>query len=187
MKTQILILLLSASSIVSFASNPDILTEKAKMLTLITSAWKSEKVNVQIKDFTGSVILDETVKNGNKVRRYNLKNLPNGNYTLEMSNELKITVQEFEILGSQVILSNTLETEYKPVINLFENHIDLNLMTLGKEASLKILDETNNVLLTEKLAGPVVSKRYDFSKLSSGDYAVIVEINGRSYTKSVVK
>ena len=96
MKTQILILIVSALTLSVFASgNPTMMAEKSKSLVVETSLWKSDKVNIQIKEASGVTILDETVKNTKNLRKYNLKNLPEGNYTLEISNDLKITTQVF--------------------------------------------------------------------------------------------
>ncbi|MBK9733837.1 MAG: hypothetical protein IPO92_02235 [Saprospiraceae bacterium] len=188
MKTQILIFLVSLFTVGGFAaSNPAILTDKAKMLLIQTGQWNSEKVNVQIKDESGTLVLDETVKNAKSARRYNLKNLPNGMYTLEMSNELKITVQNFKIDGSEVLVSNEVKTSFKPVINWNNKNLDVNLLTLGKQASLNIYDDSNNIIFSEILDDNVVNKRYNISKLSSGDYTVNMIVDGRSYYKTITK
>lgn len=188
MKNQIVIFLVSFCSLAGFtASNPNILTDKAKMLLIQTEQWKSEKVNVQIKDESGNLVLDESVKNVKSARRYNLKNLPNGIYTLEMSNTLKITIQNFEIVGTEVLVSKEVKTTFKPVINWNNKNLDINLLTLGKKASLNIYDDSNNIIFSENLNENVVNKRYNISKLSSGDYTVNMIVDGRSYYKSITK
>jgi len=188
MKTQILILLISVSSLSAFATgNPTVSSEKTKSLVVETSLWKSEKINIQIKEASGVVILDEKVKNTKNLRKYNLKNLPDGNYTLEVSNELKITTQEFTIGSNEVILSNDINTVYKPVIIWRDNSFDVNLMTLGNKAFINIQDKDNNIVFAENLETPAVHKRYDISALAAGEYTVTVAMNGRSFVSSNTK
>lgn len=188
MKTQILILIVSVLSLSAFASgNPTVLTEKSKSLVVETSLWKSDKVNIQIKEASGVVILDETVKNTKNLRKYNLKNLPEGQYSLEVSNEMKITLQEFSIISNKVILSSEIKTIYKPVIIWNNNGFDVNLMTLGNTAFINIQDKDNNIVFAEKLVTPAVHKRYDISSLASGEYTVTVAMNGRSFVSSNTK
>lgn len=185
MKTQILILIFSALTFSVFASgNPTEIAEKSKSLVVETSLWKSDKVNIQIKEASGVSILDETVKNTKSLRKYNLKNLPEGNYTLEISNELKITTQEFSINSSNVILSKEIKTVYKPVIIWNNDGFDVNLMTLGNTAFINIQDRDNNIVFAEKLETPAVHKRYDISSLASGEYTVTVAMNGRSFVST---
>ena len=188
MKTQILILIVSVFSLSVFASgNSTIDAEKSKSLVVETSLWKSDKVNIQIKEASGVVILDETVKNTKNLRRYNLKNLPEGVYTLELSNDLKITTQEFTINAKSVVLSTEIKTVYKPVIIWNEAGFDVNLMTLGNTAFINIQDKDNNIVFAEKLVTPAVHKRYDISALTSGEYTVTVAMNGRSFVSTSTK
>lgn len=188
MKTQILILIVSVFSLSVFASgNSTIDAEKSKSLVVETSLWKSDKVNIQIKEASGVVILDETVKNTKNLRKYNLKNLPEGVYTLELSNDLKITTQEFTINAKSVVLSTEIKTVYKPVVIWNEAGFDVNLMTLGNTAFINIQDKDNNIVFAEKLVTPAVHKRYDISALASGEYTVTVAMNGRSFVSTSTK
>jgi len=185
MKTQILILMVSAFSLTAFANgNPAMNAEKSKSLLVETSLWKSDKINIQIKEASGVVILDETVKNTKNLRKYNLKNLPEGTYSLEISNELKITTQEFTIYDNGVLLSSDVKTVYKPVVIWNNEGFDVNLMTLGNTAFINIQDKDNNIVFAEKLVTPAVHKRYDISSLASGEYTVTVAMNGRSFVST---
>jgi len=188
MKTQIFLILFSILSSAIFAgSNPSILVERAKTLVVNTSGWKSDKVNVQIKEASGTIIMDEVVSNLKNSRSYNLKNLPSGSYTVEISNELKLTVQSFEIEGNFVKTSNDIATLYKPVVNWNNNHLDINLLTLGAKVELNINDDQSNTIFEKKFDTPTVHKRYDFSKLEAGRYTVNIYYAGRTFSKSFTK
>jgi hypothetical protein len=188
MKTQIFVILLSIfSSAIFAASNPSVLVERAKTLVINTSSWKSEKVNVQIKEASGTIIMDEVVSNLKNSRSYNLKNLPSGQYSIEVSNDLKLTIQSFEIEGNFVKTSNDITTIYKPVVNWNDNHLDINLLTLGQKVALNITDAEGNTIITKKFDTPTVHKRYDFSKLEAGTYGVNISFGGRSFNKTFTK
>ncbi len=185
MKTQILLFFISMLSITAIhAGNPIATTEKTKSLVIETALWKSDQISVQIKEATGVVILDETVKNSKGLRKYNLKNLPDGQYTLEVSNALKITTQDFTIESNSVQLSDVINTVYKPVIIWNESKLDINLLTLGNKALINIIDKDNNIVFAENLETPAVHKRYDLSGLADGEYTVTVAMNGRSFVST---
>jgi hypothetical protein len=188
MKTQILILVFSVFSLAAFATgNPSARAEKSKSLIVETAHWKSEKLNVQIKEASGVVILDETLKNNKNIRKYNLKNLPEGKYTIEVSNDQKIMTQEFAIESNELVLSQEIRTEYKPMVIVNKNIVDVNLLTLGNKAFINLVDRDNNIVFAENLETPAVHKRYDLSSLASGDYTLSVAMNGRSYTTNFSK
>lgn len=188
MKTQLFILIFSIASLSVFASgNPSVYAEKNKSLIIQTNTWKSAKVNVQIKEATGVTILEETLISAKAGRKYNLKNLPDGQYTLEMSDDLRITTQNFYISNNEVVVANDINTIYKPFILTGDNNVDVNLMTLGKSALLNISDKDNNIVFAQKLEATAVHKRFDVSSLASGSYTVNIAMNGRSFTHEFTK
>lgn len=188
MKTQLFILVFSIFSLsLSALGNPSVFAEKNKSLIVQTNTWKSTKVNVQIKEASGVTILEETIKSAKVGRKYNLKNLPDGVYTLEMSDDLKITSQDFYINNNEVVLSSDINTIYKPFILVGKNNVDVNLMTLGQSALLNITDKENNIVFAQKLDTTAVHKRFDVSSLEGGTYSVNIAMNGRSFTQEFTK
>ncbi|MBK8515299.1 MAG: hypothetical protein IPL55_03120 [Saprospiraceae bacterium] len=182
MKTPFIILLFSVLTMsISARTGLESVIENSKSLFIQTSEWKSENIRIQIIEQRGEVILDETVKTSTGIRKYNLKNLPVGDYTLEVSDDLKISTRKFEILSKNVILSGDNEIFYKPIVFWNSKIMDLNLLNLGHSAEVTIIDENNNVVLTQDFKTPVVHKRYDISLLPRGPYNVNVSSNGRSY------
>jgi hypothetical protein len=188
MKTQLFILIFSIASLSVFASgNPAVSAEKNKSLVILTNLWKSANVHVQIKEATGAIILEETLKTNKVGKRYNLKNLPDGQYTIEMFDDLRITSQNFYIKNHEVVVSNDVNTIYKPFIVTGENNLDVNLMTLGKSALLNISDKDNNIVFTEKLNTTAVHKRFDTTALAAGNYTLSIALNGRSFVHDFTK
>ncbi len=162
-------------------AKPVSVIKNAKSLIVETSGWKSEKVLVQIKDLSGAIILDEIILKSASARKYNLINLPDGQYSIEMSSDLKITTRNFEVNGKEINLSTDIQTIYKPVVIWTDQTLDINLLTLGKRAVINIVDGRNNTILSQKHNTSALHKRYNISALPEGDYTVNVEMNGRSF------
>ena len=187
MKTSLILFIFTLTSFGLQANNtPNTDLSKAKSLTIETHTWKASSIVVKIRQADGTVILEETVKTGN-LRKYNLKNLPAGDYVLEMSDKFRITEQSFSIKQEAVQLATDVATTFKPVIANKNNSVDVNLMTQGKEAFVSIFDTKGETLFEEKCERTSVHRRYDISRLPAGEYTVFVQLGGRSFTEKVQK
>lgn len=169
------------------SANPVIWIGGEKILEVTTSEWKSELINIQIKEESGAIVLEENIYNHKESRKYNLKNLPDGEYTVEVANKYKISTLSFSISGNDLVISTDSITAYKPIFIINHESIDLNLMTLGNKVVITIVNERNEVVFSEKLTTPSVNKRYDLRNLSKGQYSIVVFSNGRSYQQTLVK
>ncbi len=188
MKTQILILMMTVLTLSTNVNAKAVsVIKNAKSLIVETSGWKSKNVKVQIKEFSGNIILDEILTKSSGSRKYNLVNLPDGQYSIELSSDLKITVRNFEVNGTQVNLSPEMQTIFKPVLNWTGKTLDINLLTMGTSTTISILDEKGNTVLSQTNQNPAIHKRFNIAALPAGDYSVNIETNGRyfdfNYTK----
>ncbi|MBK8347421.1 MAG: hypothetical protein IPL08_07270 [Saprospiraceae bacterium] len=183
MKTQILILFFSLLTLgVNAEGNPIMKATSTKSLVINPSLWKSSHVNVTIREeISGNILLNEKVGTHQNMRSYNLKNLSDGAYTLELSDALKIQSQTFIIQSDVLSLSKDITTEYKPVNTWDGKCMNLNFLTLGRETTLSIEDKDNNVVFAEKFKASAIHKRYDLRKLTSGVYTVTVKSGNRTY------
>jgi hypothetical protein len=188
MKTQFIILLFSVLTLNVFATGvPSIAFANNKAIIIKSNDWKSKTVDVEIKEATGTVILSETLNIRKSDRKYNLKNLPDGQYTIEIADDLKILKQQFFINKSEVVMSEEVETTYKPFIIHNGNNLDVNLMTLGNPAFINIIDNNNNIVYADKQDTSAVHKRYDISSLTEGTYTITVGVKGKSFSKDFTK
>lgn len=187
MKTSFILFIFALASFsIQANNNPSSDLSKAKTLTVETQTWKASSIIVKIRQVDGTIILEETVKTGN-LRKYNLKNLPAGDYILELSDKFRITEQSFMIKQEAVQLAANVSTTYKPVIAHKNNSVDVNLMTQGKNAYVSIFDTKGETLFEEKCESTSVHRRYDISRLPSGEYTVIVQVGDRTFTEKVQK
>lgn len=182
MKTPFFILIFTVMMFhVGAVSDVSYTIENNKTLTVETFTWKSSQLKIQIKDAFGTIILEENPSNTSRYRKYNLKNLPDGNYTLEMSNELRISSKPFVINGNNVMLSPDHKTIYKPVVFWQKDYLDVNLLALGSESTLKIYNDKGETVYSQVLNTPAVHKRYNISQLPKGAYTVSVGVNERHF------
>lgn len=186
MKTNFFILLFLVLGCSAFANGtPTVLSVDSKTLVVDTKEWKSEKVHIQIKEASGAVIFEETVLNKKNQRKYNLKKLPRGLYSIEIENKLKIAVQSFEVSYDDITVSSEIDYVYKPVVIVHDDFMDVNLLTQGYNALINILDASNNIVFSERITDPVVHTRYNVASLESGEYSVQVALDGRSFVQKI--
>jgi hypothetical protein len=186
MKTNLIAVLLLSFASVSFASDmPIVSNEKSKTLTVTTQSWKGGTLEIMIKDVNGDVIHSETIKNEKIARSYDVRQLPQGHYTIEMSNGIKTTKQNFEIYASEVFLNKDIETIFNPVVVIKENSVDVN--SFAPKTRVTITDFANNVILSETITTSTVHKRYNTTNLPTGEYVVNVESNGKFTSRNFVK
>jgi len=188
MKTQLFVFLFSFLSMGIFANSNPVFTKVGdKSITIKTGNWKSDAVNVIIKDADGATILSENLNTDKTGRVYNLKNLPAGIYSIEMSDDLRITTQAFTLNKDAVVMDKAVETLYKPVFASSDNTVDLNLMNLGNNVSIKITDRQNNTYLDQKEHETSINKRFDVSSLPAGIYTMSINMDGRTFSHDFTK
>lgn len=169
------------------AGNPTATIEGTRTLVVNFTGWKAPKVHVEITAASGDVVLKEDVRPSATVRKYNLKNLPEGSYTLIVNDDLRVSAQPFEIDREGVVLSLETETTYKPVINNDSDYLDFNLFAKGNPVNITILDAENNVLFREAYRSAAIHKRFDISSFRKGRYTFFCEMGGKQYFKEFVK
>lgn len=187
MKTHLFILIFSVFSSAIFANGITKFNETPKSIIVSTSEWKAHQVNVLIKENNGGTVYNEVLSTSKTDRKFNLKGMAKGTYTLEISDELKITSQQFTISDSDVVVDSAVNTIYKPVVVSKDNKIDVNLLNPSKNASIKIQDRYEDTIYDERQNASSVNKRFDISSLPSGSYSVNIDVDGRTYVHDFTK
>ncbi len=186
MKTNFIAILMMAFATVSIASDmPTVSNDKSKTLTIAASSLKGGTIDITIFDAQNNTIHAETIKNEKVARSYDVRNLPNGKYVIEMSNGLKTTKQNFEIYSSEVFLDKNVETFYAPVVNVSENFVDVN--AVGPKAIITFVDQDNNLLKSETVTSSTIHRRFNVAKLPAGIYTVSVNTKEKSTSKTFEK
>ncbi|MBK8282541.1 MAG: DUF3244 domain-containing protein [Saprospiraceae bacterium] len=158
------------------AANKWIIVEKAK--------WNSPSIDVLIRENSGAVLIHESI---GQTTKYNLKNVPDGEYILEVENDQKIRIQTMS-LHDGILQSKAISTIYKPNIKVNNQVLDMNLMTQGKSAEIMIKNEEGKVMITEKIENEVsVTRRFNIKKLDHGNYYLEVHMAGQTFINDFEK
>jgi len=182
----LMIAVLFSSATVFAGTTPTITTDGSKTFIVDATEWKSEKVSVEIIDNKGVRIFEDTYST-EKGKRFNFENLPNGSYSIILENDLKSIEQEFVITSNEVELLPNKITTFKPVINVAENHIDLNYFSNSNSVSVAIYDNNEDIFNDDFDVNNTISKRFNTEKLPRGYYTFSVSSDGHTYTKRFQK
>lgn len=172
----------------TFASNtPSIsILEAKKALIVDTKAWKSDIVNIEITNADGKLIYDNELSMS-KAKKFNFQELANGEYTVAISDDYKITIQNFVLNDRKIELLEDVEVRYKPIITLQDEYVDVNFMNTAGNTRIEMRDSNNNVFNIKTNDKTVINKRFDISELPSGKYRIYVNTDTDSYWKSFNK
>jgi hypothetical protein len=128
-------------------------------------------------------VFEETLS-GKELKKYNLKNFPSGTYELEITDDQKITTQEFVITSKDISFTKNVRTIYRPYMKYTENGLDFNLLTLNHSALISIYNESYDLVFQSSLQKGAVSKRFSMKELPSGQYYINVNIAEKTFSDS---
>lgn len=190
MKTLAILLFSLFTTFSSFASvvEPLATTVEGKTVTVYFNHDKTEEISVRIEDRFGFLLHSEKVQSKNrKSRSYNLEQLPAGVYTLKIDSDQKIVTKKIKIDRNSSTLLNE-EISYKPSSFFKNDRWMVNVLSLGEQVDIRILDEAYDEVYAEKVKNEnVVAKSYDLSKLEYGVYTLSLTIDNKSYNKVIAK
>ncbi len=148
-------------------------------------------VHVVIRDENRSTVYEEKNSAGEVFnKKYNLKNLPKGKYTVTVDNGLSISSQPIFLLDKTLIIEQRDETTFfKPSIRRNHDKIDVDLLSLdGHEINLQIVDYEGRInYQDELLIDGRFQRRFDISKLEKGNYSIYITVFDGSVSHSFEK
>jgi len=139
---------------------------------------------VSIVDANGNVIHREIVeRNGQYMQRFDLTNLKDGLYTIELNKDFEIVIKPFKMTSNEVVFLKSKEkTVYKPVVRTEKNLLMISQLALNKEP-LKIELYYNDVLIHKDVLGDatILERVYNLSKTEKGSYKLKMTSGSKSY------
>ncbi|WP_422083998.1 hypothetical protein [Ulvibacterium sp.] len=148
---------------------------------------QEEDTYIQIVDAAGNIIYYENVLNTEVyTKKFDLKNLEEGNYLLEAENALKKITYTINV-DDKVGVAKRKESA-KPVFRKVDGMVYLNLLNLeGKKVEIKVLDSDNRMVFKETLENEtLVEKAFNFKNAYAGNYTVIVRDNTSVHYEDIV-
>lgn len=173
----ILIAAISFNGLAIAAGSPSLVKSTDKSFAVYFDDWNEADLTVQIKDNQGFILMTDKVKDEHVTgKKYNLKNLPQGDYTLEIGNGQKVMTQAISLTDTTVAFDeDKSKVYYNPTIVINEDKMDFNLLSLGKDVSVDITDASGESIYNTVFGTPqAVNERFDLSQLQKGEYTISV-------------
>lgn len=174
------------------SNNPVNLIGNPNTKTFILDAqnFADSKLEIEIVDMEEIVLLSHALDTRDQdAIKINMKNLPDGIYSVFVENEIKRIENKVIIKNDLLLVDAEYEhISYKPVFRQTENYFDLSWMQLGGEiAEITINNYENNPVFTETVEHDgIIQRRYDISKLEKGNYVFNIESQGASFAKTIM-
>ena len=145
-------------------------------------------IDIRIETTNGAVVHHETVTQMSILKKYDLRQLEGGDYTLIIENGRTKTIQPFILeFGSIKILETERVTKRLPQILQVKTNMDVRVyMTKKSTVSINIVDNQGINVFEEKTEAVSLAKRYNLSKLPSGVYFVQVQADGETQYATIV-
>lgn len=174
----------------SFASEgPTLVTAFAgSLMKLDLSAWGQGSVVVSIESNDGNLLLNESLV-GKSSKVYDLKQVPNGAYTLTIENEFKKATQKLSKNNDEIAEFGDAEVTFKPIVSVSKDLLKLNYLAQGKEVKVSI-ESTNDtdVFYTNTYAKTgSLNKAFDISNLPTGSYKIVISAGNETFTTPITK
>lgn len=149
------------------------------------------QIQMTLKDMSGVVLHDETIsKNRINNRKYDLRNLPTGRYSVIVSYDNVIKVQKIKKEFDRIdIDTDNVQTMFRPTFIENADYLDLNMLSLSKQRiSLMIKDDEGHVIYNKRnqIDGSF-QKRFNLSELKEGNYTFMVEFVDANINKEFKK
>ena len=176
----------SAVSIFATSTEPSITSNGTKSFVIDKKVWKSNAVDIFIQNENGETIYSSH-QNLERSKKYSLENFEAGDYVVTISNEIKSVENKITITKERLFVDFNANTTYKPVFNVRENNVDVNYFSAGVKTRISIENNEGTIYEMDVKDTSSINKRFDISKLPSGDYNVVVSNKTGSFSKSFTK
>lgn len=183
------VMVMASTFAIANGNKPTVRIEKAglKSVVVFVKGLGESEAQVKLKDQNGSTLyITQTQEGLEFAKRFDLRSLEAGNYTVEVENESSFTTTPVSInADSAWITAADQVTIMKPVLRQTGEKLDIILPTDGSDDVLiTIYDSELRKLATESIDGESL-KRFDLSKLAQGAYTVKMTTKGRNFVQSV--
>ena len=178
-------LLLASSGAIAGDADPSISVRSAQgeKQTLVRVANLSTGTAVlRLKDAQGRVLHRETIKGNAYMKKYNMANLPIGEYTVEVRSDEGVSQETFTLNEGKAQVAY-----FKPAVQLDDETVKVMFKnSIASPVSLKLYDRFGDVLYQETVAcQEQYAKGLNLSKLAAGQYSLSLTGDNYVYSKSI--
>lgn len=164
-------------------------SKEAKKIILNLENMSAETVTCSFINEEGSVIFRDKIETANKTaKQYNLSQLPEGEYTIEVDDLMKIERLNLTVDYQSVTLKERVaDVTFKPTVVVKKNNtVDLNLLALGDAATVTFYGPQGNLLQSDRFSNVnVITKRYNLIEAEAGNYRVVISHKGETFSYNI--
>ena len=148
---------------------------------------RAGETTIVLRDSDNNIIYTENIKVASYSKKFDLKNLENGQYYFTAEDALKSVVYTIDINGSEVKIISKKE-DAKPVFRKENGMVYLNLLNLDKnDVEIKVFDSNERLVFSEKRVDEmIIEKAFNFTKAYEDNYTVVVRNGKETYYENVV-
>ncbi len=185
-KRKVFVAIFMLVTIVNFANNNDsnTLVSADKVRVTFDNAKKGNQLT--IKDANGAILhSEEIIKEGTLVKTFNLSDLENGIYTLELEKDFQFVIKSIEVINKNVTFTGADRFIFKPIVRNENNKLMITKIAFDAEPLKIYIYYKNEIIYSETLEGDKILNRvYSLDKGLKGDYRVVSFNNGKSYVNN---
>ncbi|MDP5158513.1 MAG: hypothetical protein NWQ07_08055 [Flaviramulus sp.] len=188
-----ILLVTMLTTIYSFANKSSFYSIKndTKKTSLTLNNVKKGNI-LSIIDINGIILYKEVIENsGIYSKGFDLTYLPDGFYTFELDKDLEIKTIPFTVNYNNVVFNKKEEkTIFKPYTRVKDDFVYISKLALNNDP-LKIEiyflnDYDYELVYTEKVINTKnIEKTYKLTGLKKGDYKIVIETEGKTFTKNI--
>ena len=145
----------------------------------------SKTTHITITDKRNNILFEQTVEKGDSYSKtFNLELLPEGEYVVEIENDLKIKKVTIEVTGQGLIADESGSEEfYKPVLTKKGDLVYLMQYSPdGAPLYVSLYNSKNELLYEGTLTGKTnLGKIFDFSRTMKGKYSFYLESRDKGF------
>jgi hypothetical protein len=161
-----------------------------KSFALYITSLERNEIQVFIKNDQGSILTEDKAQSKEKVfaRKFNLRELQAGTYTLEIVDNIMTRSYPIEVSNTQInVIENKMIASFKPVIRQKEGMVGLMVFSPAQQAhEITIYNENFDIVHDETLEKEMnIQKKFDFTTAAPGDYSIVINTQGHKYTYSI--
>lgn len=147
------------------------------------------KSEIKMFDEAGILLYGEEVKNGTFSKRFNFELLPDGNYTIEVIGQTKITSIPLVIKNATInVVESEKKVTYKPIVRVIGDLIYVSKYSETAENISMVLSENDSKLYESNVMSHAnFGKALDIKNLPMGNYKLMINYGERSLETNIKK
>ena len=177
------------TTVVSMAKEPklNLVVNNETRSLVFTLETQSEVTKIRLLDEQNNIIYSEKVSDEVYSKRFDLKNLANGNYFFTMENSIKSMKYTISVKDEVVSITDSKEI-HKPFFRKSDGMVYLNLLNLKQnEVEIKVYDSENRLVYGQVLENEtIIEKAFNFKTAEADEYTVVVKINKSTFFENIV-